>query len=138
MKKTCGVLVIYGNKVMLCHPTNSSWTGTYGAPKGMIDPDEAEIDCAVREIAEETSIIVDKSKLDPNPIIIDYVNKTTVTKQLFLYVLRIKDLSEIGLASEVVPKEQLQLHEIDWCGFLTKEEAADKIFHRQKSILDMI
>ena len=37
-----------------------------------------------------------------------------------------------------INKENLQLTEVDWAGFLTKEEAQNKIFWRFKSMLDLI
>ena len=32
----------------------------------------------------------------------------------------------------------LQIEELDWCGFLTKEEAKDKIFYRVADLLNLI
>lgn len=143
MKKSAGVIIILnGQKVLLCHPTNSRWFGTYSFPKGGLNKGESEIDAAIRELREESSIIIDKSKItNPNiPIIVDYINKKGEKKykQLYLYTVYINDISEIGLDSEIIPKEKLQLSEIDWCGFLPKQEAKHRIFHRVFHLLDMI
>ncbi len=139
MKRSAGVIVIYNSKVLLCHPTGSKWFGSYSFPKGGIDEGESEIDAAVRELREETSIVINKNKLDKNPIIVDYVNKKgTKYKKLYLYKLYINDLSEIGLESEIIPKENLQLEEIDWGGFLDKMQASVRIFHRVSHILETI
>jgi ADP-ribose pyrophosphatase YjhB (NUDIX family) len=143
MKKSAGIIIILkGQKVLLCHPTNSRWFGTYSFPKGGLEKGETEIDAAIRELREESSVIIDKSKItNPNsPIIVDYINKKGEKKykQLYLYTVYINDISEIGLDSEVIPKEKLQLSEIDWCGFLPKQEAKHRIFHRVVHLLDMI
>jgi hypothetical protein len=59
-----------------------------------------------------------------------------------LYTITVKvyinDISEIGLDSETLPKEMLQIEELDWCGFLTKEEAKTKIFYRVEHLLNLI
>jgi hypothetical protein len=41
------------------------------------------------------------------------------------------------LNSEIIPFDRLQLGEVDWAGFLTKE-SMPKIFHRVKHLLDLI
>ena len=143
MKKSAGVIIILNkNKVLLCHPTNSRWFGTYSFPKGGIEKNESEIDAAIRELREESSVVVDKSQISniKDPIIVDYVNKKGEKKykQLYLYVVYINDISEIGLDSETIPTERLQMEEIDWCGFLPKQEAKSRIFHRVEHLLDMI
>ena len=143
MKKSAGVIIILNkNKVLLCHPTNSRWFGTYSFPKGGIEKNESEIDAAIRELREESSVVVDKSQISniKDPIIVDYVNKKGEKKykQLYLYVVYINDISEIGLDSETIPTERLQIEEIDWCGFLPKQEAKSRIFHRVEHLLDMI
>jgi 8-oxo-dGTP pyrophosphatase MutT (NUDIX family) len=138
-KNSCGIIVIYNDKVLLCHPTKAKWTSRYGVPKGRLNDGEENIDCAVREFKEETGITIDKKFLTVN-IVLSYENYNTkeIYKKLFLYVYKIASLHEIGLESETVPKSQLQLEEIDWCGFMTKEEALPKIFAKQISVLDFL
>jgi 1,4-dihydroxy-2-naphthoyl-CoA synthase len=53
-------------------------------------------------------------------------------------LVEINSLSDIGLISEIVPKNQLQKEEVDWAGFLSKEEIMDKCFHRFRKVLDML
>jgi ADP-ribose pyrophosphatase YjhB (NUDIX family) len=140
MKKSAGVVIILkGEKVLLCHPSNSRWFGTYSFPKGGIEEGESTLDAALRELREETSVIVSKSQiLDiKNPIVVFYENKKGIKyKSITLYTVHINDVSEIGLDSEVIPKERLQIEEIDWAGFLDKEQAKDKIFHKTASVLE--
>jgi 8-oxo-dGTP pyrophosphatase MutT (NUDIX family) len=57
MAKTtsAGVLVTNGSHLLLCHVTNARH---WDIPKGKVDPGESMFDAAVRELYEETSIIV--------------------------------------------------------------------------------
>ena len=142
MKKSAGVIIILNNnKILLSHATNARWEKTFSFPKGGIEKDEKKKDAAIRELAEETSIVITKEQIS-NPddaIIVNYTDKTGINyKRLYLYTVYIEDISEIGLESEIVPIENLQADELDWCGFLTKEEAKDKIFNRVEHLLDLI
>ena len=134
MKKSAGVIIILNKtKIMLSHATNARWEKTFSFPKGGIEKDEKKKDAAIRELAEETSIVITKEQISnpDEPIIVNYINKEGINyKRLYLYTVYIEDISEVGLETEIVPIENLQIEELDWCGFLTKEEAQDKIFSR--------
>ena len=106
-----------------------------------LSKDEKKKDAAIRELAEETSIVITKEQISnpDEPIIVNYINKEGINyKRLYLYTVYIEDISEVGLETEIVPIENLQIEELDWCGFLTKEEAQDKIFSRVEHLLDLI
>ena len=141
MDKSAGIIIIINNKkVLLAHPTNSRWTNTYSFPKGGIEEGESQIDAAIRELKEETSIEVSIDKIeDKKPIVVQYNDKNgKIYKEVYLFKVYINDISEIGLSDETLPKEMLQIEELDWCGFLTKEEAKDKIFYRVADLLNLI
>jgi len=142
VKKSAGVIIILkGEKILLCHPTNALWFGTYSFPKGGIDEGETTLDAALRELREETSVIVSKNQISnlDNPIVVSYENKKgTKYKNVTLYTVYINDLSEINLDSEIIPKERLQIEEIDWAGFIDREEAKLRIFHKTASVLETI
>ena len=55
-----------------------------------------------------------------------------------IFIVKINELSEIGLDGETLDKSQLQVSEIDWAGFMTREDAKDKIFFRFQPLLNMI
>ena len=142
MKKSAGVIIILKNeKILLCHPSNAKWFGSYSFPKGGIDEGETIKQAALRELFEETSVKLDQSKVSKEPLVLDYMNykkKDVVYKRIYLFTMYINDISEIGLDSEVIPKDKLPLDEIDWAGFVTKEEAKLRLFHKSTPMLDKI
>lgn len=133
MKETAGIAVIYQDKILLVHPTNSKWMGSYSIPKGHIEKSESKKEAAKREFYEETGIKI-KLKLG-KPIELKYI---TIKKVLWFYVLHIDSLDEIGLKTEVVPKNQLQLSEVDWCGFVSKKEAIKRINRNMLEIIKYV
>lgn len=137
MKISAGILLEWNGRYLLCHPSKSSWFGTYSPPKGEVDPGEFIRDAALREFKEETSIDLNPSLLDNiYPIDVIYSNKqNNITKIVHLYKIRINSLSELGLESDVLDKSRLQINEIDWCGFLNKSECMDRIFWRFKHLI---
>ena len=143
MKKSAGVIIVLNKeKILLCHPANNDkWFGSYSFPKGGIDEGETIKQAALRELFEETSVKLTDGMLSDEPLVLDYMNykkKGVVYKRIYLFTLYISDISEIGLDSEVIPKENLPLDEIDWAGFVTKEEAKLRLFHRSVPMLDKI
>lgn len=137
-RRAAGVALIWNNKILLIHPTNSSWKkSTCGIPKGKLEPGEDPFAGALRELEEETGIILDSSQINPEPHKVDFYNrKNEVDGHLIYFVCEIMDLSEIGLESDRLPKNQLQLEEVDWGKFVSAEEAYPIISRSQMIILD--
>ncbi len=132
MKKSAGLLIIKDKKILLCHPTNAGWTGTYTIPKGGIEDGETIKKAAIRETSEEVGIIIPESFLTKENVI-DYLDKSgNIYKKVYFYVIELDNLPD------VLPKNQLQTEEVDWSGFLDYEEASKKIFWRFKPMLDFI
>jgi len=63
-KKTLssGVILTDGDNLLLCHVTGARH---YDLPKGKVDPGEDELQAAVRELQEETGLVVEPAKLEP-------------------------------------------------------------------------
>jgi 8-oxo-dGTP pyrophosphatase MutT (NUDIX family) len=133
-----GVAIIWNNKILLVHPTNASWRKpTLGIPKGKLDrPDEEPILAALRELEEETSIVLSQDQLDPESHQVIFYKNGKPDGRLIYFVCNIEDLSEIGLDSERLPKSTLQEEEVDWAGFLSADDAYPKISTSQLIIID--
>ena len=132
MKKSAGIAIILKNtKILLVHPTSGRWWGTYGIPKGGIDKGETVEQAASRETFEEVGIYIPPRALKDVSSLI-YKGGS---KEVFYFVYHIENVSEIGLLSEVVPKNMLQMEEVDWAGFVDFEEAKRRMNKSQISIV---
>lgn len=62
--KSCGVLLVCGEPIssFLLMKHADRWD----LPKGHVDPGESEMDCALREMEEETGICRDRVRIDPD------------------------------------------------------------------------
>jgi len=133
VKKSAGLVIIKNNKILLCHPTNARWFGTYSIPKGGLEHCETKIDAAIRETSEEVGIIIPEDFISKDEHCIEYKDKHgKLYKKVYYYVVEMNGLPN------VLPKEQLQSEEVDWAGFLDYEQAQKKIFWRFKPILELI
>lgn len=141
MKISCGIIVCFDNKVLLCHPTKGSVKNSLSFPKGGVE--KSDNNCfkttAIRECFEEVGIKFNKDSLTTQ-YIVDYnkADSKKILKRVYLFLAKISNLDEIGLNSIIIPKKQLQLKEVDWAGFLSKREAESKIFWRFAHLLDEI
>jgi 8-oxo-dGTP pyrophosphatase MutT (NUDIX family) len=59
---SCGVIVTDGTRILLGHATRSP---RWDIPKGLAEPGETLVAAAVRELAEETGVVVAESELRP-------------------------------------------------------------------------
>lgn len=132
MEHSAGILMVYKNKVLLCHPTNGPWNYCM-PPKGHIEKGESKKEAAVRETFEETGLLIEKKKLG-NSFLVRYTNKngTKCQKEVTIFVCEIESLGEIGLSSEQVPTEMLELEENDSARFYDLEEVESYCFWRYK------
>lgn len=59
MDTTCALAIITpSEKVLLVHPTGAGYFGSWSLPKGKRDAGETELEAAIREVYEETSLDV--------------------------------------------------------------------------------
>lgn len=85
--KSCGVIVFRREPVLsfllMKHPTR------WDLPKGHVDPGESELQCALRELQEETGITADQIEVDPT---FRYVTHYQVRDKRFPHELADKTL----------------------------------------------
>lgn len=96
MKTSCGVIITDGKKLLAVVPWGKP--SSRDIPKGELDDtDEYAVSCAVRELREETGIVLRASALQP----LGVFNYTTEKKlQLFLHrVSRLPDISKCRCTS---------------------------------------
>ena len=77
MEISAGILVVQQNRILLAHPTNAPWYGTYTIPKGKIEVNENPLQAAIRETYEEVGIRInyDDIKNKNKPYVIEYKNE---------------------------------------------------------------
>lgn len=136
-KQSAGLAIIYDNKILLAHTTSRGWYGSYGIPKGGIDPGESPLEAALRETQEEVGIKVPKNLIDPTEHTFSVTSrKYKYNKVVYYYVVIVDKLSQIGLKDLKVPKGQLQVEEVDWAGFLDYKEAMKRVMKSQVSLIN--
>lgn len=125
--------------ILLVHPTNGSWVKPImGIPKGKMEDGESPEEAAFRETFEETGLQIRHDQVEPAIQTAEVWSGTKFKNNIHYLVCRISDLSEIGLTSLRVPKENLQLEELDWAGFMDIQEAYTHVSASQRIILDRL
>jgi 8-oxo-dGTP pyrophosphatase MutT (NUDIX family) len=134
-----GVAIVYDGKVLVAHATNSSWKDrSLGIPKGSIEYGENEREAAARELYEELGIQVDPNSLGASNSLTIFSSTGKAVGTLTYFTLKINSLKEIGLDSLVVPRDKLQIKEVDWAGFISISELYKKLYSSQLIILDRL
>jgi 8-oxo-dGTP pyrophosphatase MutT (NUDIX family) len=116
--------------LLLVHPTNAKWQGTYSIPKGHLDPEElvaekrsfltGALPAALRETSEEIGW-----DFQPNEVtfggILENVKGGVVKKLVYFF------FADGSALPNVLPKGGLQLDEVDWAGFVPVSDAPSKM-----------
>jgi ADP-ribose pyrophosphatase YjhB (NUDIX family) len=133
MKRSAGLVIIYDNKILLVHPTKHPWIHSFSIPKGMIEENETVLDAAIRETFEEVGLFIDKNQIKDNEeYLICYRDKhNKIYKKIYYYIVNL-EYNDF----DVIPFQNLQVEEVDWAGFLSKEEAIKRISPKLISVLD--
>jgi 8-oxo-dGTP pyrophosphatase MutT (NUDIX family) len=127
---SAGLVILYDNKMLLAHPTGQKWYGTYSIPKGHVEEGEDHLETAIRETREEVGIEFDIDEIEPiDEEYIEYKDGNgEIYKKVHYFVIALDKPVEVD-------RKKLQKEEIDWAGFLTKEETEKRIFWRFKPLL---
>jgi 8-oxo-dGTP pyrophosphatase MutT (NUDIX family) len=119
---SCGVIVTDGERLLLGHATRSP---RWDIPKGMVEPGEAFIDAARRELREETGLEAPESALQPLGTMSYLRNKDLA---LFLWrVPALPDPKNLVCSSYVEPPNGTRFPEFDRFGLFTREEALTRV-----------
>ena len=91
MQKSAGLLILHENKMLLLHPTNAPWYGTYSIPKGKLEKNETLIQAAIRETEEEVGLKIKEKQIDKRHKVIQYKNeKGVVYKELYYFIVKLE------------------------------------------------
>ena len=132
MIESAGLLIIQDNKMLLAHPTKAPWYGTYTIPKGKVEEGESYIKAAIRETKEEVGIDINPDDIIKEIHTIDYTDaKDRIYKRLIYFIAKPKD-------KIVIDKSKLDKHEVNWAGFVNKDDAMDRIFWRFAEMMDYL
>tara|TARA_Y100000593_G_C4292768_1_gene329064 strand:+ start:648 stop:1208 length:561 start_codon:yes stop_codon:yes gene_type:complete len=136
---SAGLAIIFKGKLLLAHATGRKRNKGYGIPKGGLDKGESPLEAAIRETREEIGIKVSKELIDTteNTFVVTS-RKYRYNKTVYWYIVEIESLDQIGLKDEIVPRNQLQLEEIDWAGFLSYEKAKKITMHSQIPLINAL
>ena len=118
-------------ELLLVHPTNAAWWGTWSIPKGLIEAGESALDAAIRETREEIGVPIDRARVDPTEHRVPYVDKRGRTTKIVAWFL--VDVADVV---DPLPKSQLQLAEVDHAAFFSADVAAKRILGRLRPILE--
>lgn len=141
MEKSAGLLLKYQNKILLAHPTRSSWVETYSIPKGKIENNETILQTAIRETREEVGLIIPEQWItDLSERFINYNKKNSIYKRVYYFIVELTQSQKLELMGDslIIPKNNLQLNEVDHAAFYTKEESKKLIFWRFREFLDLM
>ena len=101
MEKSCGIVLLNSNKVLLLQHLDTTTSGHWDFPKGHIEKGEDEIQTALRELKEET-------RIDNVKIIGDFHHlisynllrgKKTILKEV-VFFLGITNQKKVSISSE--------------------------------------
>lgn len=137
VKESAGLAIIFDGKVLLAHTTGRGWWGSYGIPKGGIDEGESKIDAAIRETWEEVGIRVPKKLINKTEHTYTLTSKgQRANKIVYWFIVEIDSLKQLGIKDMKIPRNQLQLEEVDWAGFIPLAEANKRIMKSQINVIN--
>ncbi|ULB34116.1 MULTISPECIES: NUDIX hydrolase [Proteiniphilum] len=117
------VIVVVNNKILLIQRSNYDGQGElWNTPAGHFKEGETAIECAVRELYEETKISVKEDDF------IFFTDFESSIGKVYFYILRLENFPEIVLSAESLRYEWVTLNDLNKYNFL---------YDKQKEILEM-
>jgi len=136
---SAGLAIIWDGKVLLAHTTGRKANTGWGIPKGGVDKGESKINAAIRETYEELGVKVPMNLIDKNEhTFVVTSRQKKYTKIVTYYLVKIDELSQVGLKKPKISKGKLQLEEIDAAEFMGVDQAKKGIMFSQYPILNVL
>ena len=136
---SAGLAIIWDGKVLLAHTTGRKANTGWGIPKGGVDKGESKINAAIRETYEELGVKVPMDLIDKNEhTFVVTSRQKKYTKIVTYYLVKIDELSQVGLKKPKISKGKLQLEEIDAAEFMRVDQAKKRIMFSQYPILNVL
>jgi mRNA-decapping enzyme subunit 2 len=102
--------------IMLNHAMDSvvlvkGWKkgANWSFPRGKINKDEDDLDCAIREVYEETGFDIKEAGLVPLPDEVKYIEMTMREQHMRLYVFR-----DVPMNTHFEPRTRKEISKIEW------------------------
>ncbi len=140
MVVSCGFVIInVDKKVLICHPTNDySGDGIWDLPKGRKDEGETELECALREVYEETNLNLQEIKGD-----ISLLSSTESNgKKIVLYMFKaLEDLSKYEIRCNSLVDGDFEpwetpYYEIDEYKWVTINNSLNYLCEREQEVME--
>ena len=122
MEKSCGCVVINGNKVLLVRQNKGHWE----FPKGHVEENETEKETAIREVKEETNL--DVEIISDKRYVIQYVTDKGNDKMAVYFIAK-------PLSMEL-ERQEAEIQTLGWFEF---DDAMETItYENSKKLLAMV
>lgn len=133
---SCGFIIHDDSQFLVGHVTGQG-ADTWSIPKGRIESGESFLDCAIRELHEETSIDLSDSPYGIKPMgLFEYIPKKDL--YLFSYKCDLKSLPELKCTSMIEKEGMRDLPEFDWFQFIPFDQAKTFVHKKIAEIIEDI
>ena len=133
---SAGLAIIYDKKILLLRAAERKFGKSYGIPKGKLEEGETNLEAAIRETREECGVSVPISMVGTKKHHYSFISQQHKFKKIVTYfIVKVDDLSQIGLDSIIIPKGQLQIEEVQYGMFFDYEECLEVTSKSQLNVI---
>jgi len=133
---SAGLAIIYDKKILLLQASERNFGKSYGLPKGKLEDGETNLEAAIRETQEECGVNVPMNMIDRKEHYYSFISRQHKFKKTVTYfIVKVDNLSQIGLNSIIIPKDQLQIEEVQNGMFFDYEECLEVTAKSQLSVI---
>lgn len=137
MEKLAGVILLVEGKILLVQSNkNKNMDNDWSIPKGKVDKGEKRLECAIRELEEETGVKIKKDAYDHLRI---YYKKNNVLKELTAFIVNLsKEDLGVKIEDDKINRKFYNTEEIYKAKFFTLGKAYKKLQVGQRLLLKNI